>query len=100
LQESLTNVHRHSGSSTADVRMLVNDGTVVLEISDTGKGIRLPASGQANLNGTAAAGVGLRGMGERMRELGGTLELSSTDGGTTVTATVPVPKAAEEDVKA
>jgi PAS domain S-box-containing protein len=88
LQESLTNVHRHSGSTTAEVRVLVDEDTVVLQISDAGKGIKGP-------DGTKAIGVGLRGMSERVRELGGTFELSSTEEGTTVKATVPVTEATE-----
>jgi PAS domain S-box-containing protein len=100
LQESLTNVHRHSGSPTAAVRLLIKDETVSLEISDGGKGMKVQNFGESGPNGTGAAGVGLRGMNERMRELGGKLELSSTEGGTTVTATVPIPRAGEAEVTA
>jgi PAS domain S-box-containing protein len=98
LQESLTNVHRHSGSTTAEVRVLVDADSVVLEISDKGKGIRPQSSGKSGSDEASAVGVGLRGMSERMRELGGKLELSSTEEGTTVTATVPLPETAEADV--
>jgi PAS domain S-box-containing protein len=90
LQESLTNVHRHSSSPTASVRVLIKDGALVLEVSDKGKGMpsgKLEESGQ---DGRGALGVGLRGMNERMRQLGGRLELTSTPTGTTVTATVPI----------
>jgi PAS domain S-box-containing protein len=86
LQESLTNVHRHSGSSTAEVRLSTIAGGVVLEVRDHGKG--MPAQdGQVP---PGSLGVGLRGMNERIRQLGGTLEVSSTSRGTIVTATVPV----------
>jgi PAS domain S-box-containing protein len=90
LQEGLTNVHRHSESPVAHVRLMRNNGNTALEISDKGKGI--PAS---LLNGSPETihlpptGVGLRGMAERMRQLGGRLEISSTQSGTTVTAIVP-----------
>lgn len=91
LQESLTNVHRHSGSSTADVRVWVKDGILTLEVRDHGKGICVegpPGSGQDLLG---ALGVGLRGMNERMRQLGGSLDLTSSSAGTAVTAAVPAP---------
>jgi PAS domain S-box-containing protein len=90
LQESLTNVHRHSGSSTAIVRLYSNGPTVALQVTDEGKGTLTK-----NLEGPAhdlmhTFGVGLRGMCERMRQLGGDLQISSTDGGTTITATLPL----------
>jgi PAS domain S-box-containing protein len=90
LQESLTNVHRHSGSSTATVRLDSNGQTVVLQVIDEGKGTQTK-----NLEGRAddcvgAFGVGLRGMSERMQQLKGKLEFSSTERGTTITATLPL----------
>jgi PAS domain S-box-containing protein len=90
LQESLTNVHRHSGSSTAIVRLYSNGPTVVLQVADEGKG-----NLTKNLDGPAhdlmgAFGVGLRGMSERMRQLRGDLEISFTEAGTTITATLPL----------
>jgi signal transduction histidine kinase len=89
LQEGLTNVHRHSGSSTADVRLRIDGGLAILEISDHGKGIagHLEQSGNDWPN---TLGVGLRGMNERIRQLGGRLELSSSSQGTTVTAIVSI----------
>ena len=90
LQEALTNVHRHSGSSTADIRLFRKDDLVMLEIEDHGKG--LPAHIlEANGNALAAElGVGLRGMNERMRQLGGHIETRSAGIGTIVRAVVPV----------
>jgi PAS domain S-box-containing protein len=90
LQESLTNVHRHSGSSTAGVKLLAKDGWCVLLIEDQGKGIPSEYLQQAGKDWIAAPGVGLRGMNERMRQLGGELEIVSGAGGTTVRATVPM----------
>jgi len=89
LQESLINVHRHSGSPSADIRLLEKEGGLVLEIRDKGKGIPadLERSGQDSVG---SLGVGLRGMKERMQHLGGKLELTSTSEGTRVTATVPI----------
>ncbi len=85
LQEGLTNVHRHSGSRDARIRLAIEDGSAVLHVSDSGKGI--PSDGSA---APPQMGVGLRGMGERLRQLGGSLELSSTGTGTTLTAAVPI----------
>jgi len=93
LQESLTNVHRHSGSRTAHVRLSVNRDSYVLEVSDRGKGVGLPHMETPELDWMGAHGVGLRGMRERMRQIEGDLELWSSDQGTTVTATVPRDKA-------
>ena len=89
LQESLTNVHRHSGSRTADVRLSMNDGMGVLAVQDKGKGIPAGLLEKSSQDWMGALGVGLRGMNERMRQLGGRLELVSTEEGTTVNAIVP-----------
>lgn len=90
LQESLTNVHRHSGSSEAAVRLSVREAMAVLEISDTGKGLPAGSVEHGVQDWMGSPSVGLRGMNERMRQLGGTLELSSNQSGTTVTARIPV----------
>jgi len=90
LQESITNVHRHSGSSTASVRLYTNNGRVVMEVKDCGRGIPSNLSEQSGEDWVGSLGVGLRGMNERMRQVGGTLEVQSTDTGTVVTASVPV----------
>jgi PAS domain S-box-containing protein len=89
LQESLANVHRHSGSKTADVRLLMKDGVYILEIEDQGKGLSPELRAQSGQDWTSALGVGVRGMNERMRQLGGTLELVSSERGTTVRAQMP-----------
>ena len=88
LQEGLTNVHRHSGSETACVRLSVGDGFCALEIADEGVGIPqqfLERPGEE----ACAFGVGLRGMSERVRQLGGRLEVVSNDKGTILRAIVP-----------
>jgi PAS domain S-box-containing protein len=89
LQESLTNVHRHSGSKIAHVRLLSKNGMATLEVADEGKGVPPGIVNHAGQDWTRALGVGLRGMNERMRQLGGTLNLSSSEKGTTVSASVP-----------
>lgn len=90
LQESLTNVYRHSGSPTVKVRLMPKNGMLILEVSDQGNGIPLNNLDEAGHDGGGALGVGLRGMAERMRQLGGGLEVTSTPTGTTVIATVPI----------
>jgi signal transduction histidine kinase len=88
LQESLTNVHRHSESSTAQVSLGLDDGTVYLQVSDQGKGIS-PSMLEPGSDSSNTLGVGLRGMVERMHQLEGSMELSSNERGTTVRATLP-----------
>jgi len=91
LQESLTNVHRHSGSQTAHVQLSTKDGMSVLEIRDDGKGIPREILEESAKCSQPVIGVGLRGMKERLAQLGGKLEISSSECGTTVSAMVPVP---------
>ena len=89
LQESLTNVHRHSGTSEVDVRFWRESQTVILEVRDYGRGIPeelLSRWGQAVLD----SGVGVAGMRERMSELKGDLEIASADPGTRLRAIVPL----------
>jgi len=89
LQESLTNVHRHSGASEASILFRHDSGTVTLEIRDSGKGI--PQERLRSLHGLAAgSGVGFAGMRERMHELNGTLTIESDGCGTSLRATVPL----------
>ncbi len=81
VQECLTNIHRHSGSKTAVIR-LVRDGEIFsLEVEDAGKGI--PPE-KLNLLQLQGAGVGLRGMRERIRPFDGQMNIISNDGGTTI----------------
>jgi PAS domain S-box-containing protein len=89
LQESLTNVHRHSGSQTAHVRLFMKEGMCILEVEDEGKGIPPQLLEQFAQDWMGAPGVGVRGMNERMRQLGGRLELVSKKSGATVRAIVP-----------
>jgi PAS domain S-box-containing protein len=86
-QEALANVHRHSGSPTAALRLDFDEANVVLEIQDAGAG--LPARILAEGSASKGMGVGIIGMRERARALGGTLEISCTSAGTTVRATLP-----------
>ena len=89
-QESLSNVLRHSGSKTANIRLTNHDGT---EISISDKGIGMPTK-PAAAELPIAVGVGIPGMKERIRQLGGVLSITSGPDGTTVTARVPNREAA------
>lgn len=89
LQESLTNVHRHSGSETAEVRLCTDDGNAVLEIRDSGKGFNQTLLEQGGEDWMGALGVGVRGMHERMRQLKGKLEIITKERGTLVRALMP-----------
>lgn len=87
VQECLTNVHRHSGSMTAEVRVALKDAEVEVEVRDDGRGIS--DEKQAELTSASPTGVGVRGMRERVRQLGGVLEVESSQTGTTVIARLP-----------
>ena len=89
LQEGLNNVHRHSGSPTASVRLEHSDLEIALVIEDAGRG--LPSDlAPGDLASLTALGVGIQGMRERMRQLGGRLELTSLGrSGTRVRASLP-----------
>jgi signal transduction histidine kinase len=88
VQECLTNIHRHSGSATAKIRLRRSDNHVVVEAEDEGKGI--PSEKLEKMASVGIPGVGISGMRERVRQLGGTLEIASSDSGTTVVAHLPI----------
>jgi len=84
VQECLTNVHRHANTRSCEVKIFQDQNQLFVTVSDSGKGI--PKDKQLSLQ--AGEGVGLRGMRERLKQLGGTLELASNENGTIVTATL------------
>lgn len=88
IQESLTDVHRHSGSPSAEVHLVRANGEVRLEVQDRGKG--MPVEKQQSLATDGPLGVGLRGMRERVAQLWGTLDVRSSESGTIVRANLPV----------
>jgi two-component system NarL family sensor kinase len=88
LQESLTNVHRHSKSRKAEVSVAASNGQVVLQVRDYGKGLP-PDILDRFRRKRAHGGVGLAGMRERIHELGGRLDMHSDSRGTQVVATLP-----------
>jgi two-component system NarL family sensor kinase len=89
LQESLTNVHRHSEALEVSVRFRHMPENIILEIRDRGRGIATERLERLKMNGSET-GVGLAGMRERMHELNGLLEIESDGQGTTIRAIVPV----------
>jgi len=90
VQEALINIHRHANSATATIRLKLSGGVLVLEVEDRGSG--MPAYiASAVQAGTGALGVGIAAIRERLKQLGGTLEIDSTDHGTLVRAVMPAP---------
>jgi len=89
VQESLTNIHRHSGSPEASLRLSRDGHEVHLEVEDQGKGIR--SDKRKAMDSAGTPGVGIRGMRERIRQLGGSLEINSDGKGTTVVVRVAIP---------
>lgn len=84
-QECLTNIHRHSGSPTARIRLEKTDSEVRLEVSDAGRGF--PAGSVREREGH---GLGIQAMRERAGQLGGHLEIDSSSTGTRVLAVLPL----------
>jgi signal transduction histidine kinase len=80
VQECLANVHRHSGSGAATVQLVQSESEIRLEVSDNGHGFQ----------GDPSASIGIASMRERVQELGGSLDIVSTIGGTTVKAIIPL----------
>jgi signal transduction histidine kinase len=94
LQEALTNIHRHSGSASADIRVEKNAGQILLTVRDFGKGIseeRLEKFRRTS----SGVGVGLAGMRERVRHLNGNLDIESDREGTVVQVSIPLTGEAE-----
>lgn len=87
VQESLTNIHRHSGSKTASITFVYSETGVQVEVSDHGKGISSERLAEIQ---AGRAGIGIRGMQERLRRFGGTLEIQSNGIGTKIIGNIPV----------
>jgi PAS domain S-box-containing protein len=86
VQECLTNIHRHSGSKTAQIRIAREPDKIHVEVRDQGKGMSKEQIAQVRSQGV---GVGIRGMRERVHQLRGELVIESEAGGTRISATFP-----------
>ncbi len=89
VQECLTNIHRHSGSKSAVIRVAGDSTTVSLEVRDKGKGISAQRLAEIQSQGS---GVGIRGMRERARHFGGHMMIESNKNGTKISFQFPAPK--------
>ena len=87
VQEALTNIHRHSSSKTASIRVAHENGRVVADIRDLGKGMSPDKLTEIQSGGS---GLGIRGMRERLRPFHGTLNIKSDQNGTCILAAVPI----------
>jgi len=89
IQECLTNIHRHSGSKTASIRIARGSGQVTVEVRDQGTGMSPERLTQVQ---SGTSGVGIRGIRERLRQFKGEMEMHSDISGTRILVTIPVPK--------
>jgi signal transduction histidine kinase len=89
VQESLTNIHRHSGSKTASIRIVRDDGALMLDVRDEGRGMTGERLSEIQSRGS---GVGIRGMRERVLQLSGTMSIESDGSGTRIRVLIPTPK--------
>jgi signal transduction histidine kinase len=94
VQECLTNIHRHSGSKTAGIRIVREDGALLLEVRDEGRGIPAERLSETQSRGS---GVGIRGMRERALQLSGTMSIESDSSGTRILVSIPTPKTASRE---
>ncbi len=88
VQESLTNVHRHSGSKTARIQISREAGEIRVAVRDDGKGISPSRLIEIQTRGS---GLGIRGLRERMRQFHGEIKIESNGSGTSVVANIPLP---------
>jgi PAS domain S-box-containing protein len=90
VQETLTNVHRHSGSSTAKITIWRSARQLRLKVEDKGKGMALPVSEKKDDRESAILGVGISGIRERVRQLAGQMQIRSGEWGTALEAVFPL----------
>jgi signal transduction histidine kinase len=94
VQECLTNIHRHSGSKTAEIRIAREEGEIVVEIQDRGQGMSAERLAEIQSGGS---GVGIRGMRERLSQFSGEMTIESDTTGTRVSVSIPLSNSARED---
>jgi PAS domain S-box-containing protein len=92
VQECLTNIHRHSDSKTASIRIARQADGITVDVQDQGKGIAPEKLTELQSGGS---GVGIRGMRERLSPFGGKLNINSDSSGTQISVTIPSPETAE-----
>jgi len=97
VQETLTNVHRHSGSSTAKINIWRSTNQLRLKVEDQGKGMILPAFGKDDRE-NAILGVGISGIRERVRQLGGQMQIRSGEWGTALEVVFPLEESELNDL--
>jgi signal transduction histidine kinase len=88
VQECLTNIHRHARSPVARISLLRSSGEIQLKVED--RGVGMPLEKLNDLSSAGTPGVGIRGMRERLRQFGGSLDIQSNKKGTTVEVRLPV----------
>lgn len=94
IQESLTNIHRHSGSKTAEILFTREPECVRLEITDQGRGLQADDGSPALAPNGFFPGVGILGMKERVQQFGGSFQISSHDSGTSTVVRLPINESA------
>jgi signal transduction histidine kinase len=87
IQEALSNVYRHAQSENARVEVIGQSEQIIVRVRDYGKGI---SPRIARMESSAQLGVGITGMRERVRQLGGDLTVSRAEPGTIVEARIPL----------
>ncbi len=96
VQECLTNIHRHSESETASIRIAREPNQISLVIRDQGKGMSPARLAEIQ---SGRSGVGIGGMRERLRQFEGIMKIESDSSGTRIFATIPLPKSASPEDK-
>jgi signal transduction histidine kinase len=91
VQECLTNIYRHSGSPSATIRLALSPEGITLEVKDEGRGI--PPEKRTKAASGRLPGVGIRGMQQRIAQLGGEVEINSNANGTAIIARLPLANA-------
>src|SRR6185503_1481929 len=89
-QESIANIHRHSGSADGTVTVTFEQASVIVQIADHGHGFT--GLWRDHIDASSAPGVGIMGMRQRLEQLGGCLDIDSSRQGTTVTVRVLIRK--------
>jgi PAS domain S-box-containing protein len=92
VQETLTNVHRHSGSASAKITLARQPRQLRIKVEDCGRGMAVPLN-NAGGNKRNTPGVGISGIRERVRQLGGQMQIRSGTSGTTVEILFPIQEA-------